>query len=954
MKNIMLKAAICIGATAIFAARAVASSGSDSSSNYVSNGQADWANGTTGGTGFGPWTFYASSHGGANAFTGLEVDNNGTGDPNIQAADGSVFKLYAIEFDNGSNPWEEAIAYRTLDTSLSAAGDGFALSLELQNGNNGIGNPGQVGFALRNGNTTGSGNQAAGARLQVYLTAVTNYAAGGSNYIVVADASGAQATSVTNIGPGTAFDFAVTLTGPDTYSLSITRYTGLGITAPPVIVTGTLAGSGTIDSFSVFSWTKDTVSGVNSDVYFNRLSYTNQAAFTCPTIVLGSVESPLQGTAYSQAISASGGLAPYSYAVTSGSLPPGMSLAADGTLSGTPSNTGDYTFTVTATDSDSCTGTRSYTLTVYGTGEDNSANYGLNWNDGANEGIGFGPWSVYYNYHGEGFSGFGAVDAGVNINASDGSVWKLYAINFSSDLHQEEATAYRRLSNPLSGAGDTFSISFENSGGIGNPGQVGFSLRNGNITGSNSSTQNGSNNRNAHARLEVYSAGGAANLTVVDASGASQISGVGFTTYGYDAKVTLTGPNTYSLSIARYNGLGTVDTPVVVTGTLAGSGPIDSFAMYSWKNSTDSGYNGDAYFNNLAYTANTPPITNNVTFQVDMTVQILVGNFQPGVNTVEVQGSFNDWTTGAYILTNNPSLSGSASNIYSGVVPIVGAAQSGESYKFVYNTGSGAVFENNNPKSSTLDDGPDAYNRFFQLPHATATVLPVVLFDDNEADDYLPKPTAVTFTVNMNGAVGTEGHTYGEGDTVWINGDFVPWYPWFNPEEPVAAPAQFQMIETGSGTGIFTNTLALPLNTTVAFAYKYGMGIATNGDLGPEDDEAPAGQNHFRVVRTTVTGSYAMPQDKFGSQYQEPFFSSSAKNGAQLEVGAPTAGKVPVTWLGRPGAHLQVANSLMGPWTDHFETDGTNWSSGYYSTNGLVSQTNWPTAGNSFFRLVKP
>ena len=121
---------------------------------YVINGQPDWANGTTGGTGFGPWTFYASSHGGADAFTGLEVDNNGTGDANIVAADDSVFKLYAVEFDTGSNPWEEAIAYRTFNTSLSTAGDGFGISLETQNGNNGIGTPGQVGFALRNGNTT--------------------------------------------------------------------------------------------------------------------------------------------------------------------------------------------------------------------------------------------------------------------------------------------------------------------------------------------------------------------------------------------------------------------------------------------------------------------------------------------------------------------------------------------------------------------------------------------------------------------------------------------------------------------------------------------------------------------------------------------------------------------------------------------------------------------------------
>jgi len=922
--------------------------GSDSSSNYVS-----WT--STGGSGFGPWDFYVNSHGAANAYTGYERDDNGTGDPNIQAADGSVWKLYAIGFGGTPSPWEEAIAYRTFVTPLEQAGDSFALSLELQNGNNGIGNPGQQGFALRNGNTTGSGNQGAGARLQVYLAAVTNYAFGGVNYVVVEDASGPHATTVTNIGAGACFNFAVTLTGPNTYSLSITLYTGIGVTAPPVVVTGTLAGSGTIDSFSMFSWTKDPDSGVNSDVYFNSLYYTNQAAFTCPTILLGSLESPLQGTAYSQAITASTGLAPYSFALTGGSLPPGMSLSTEGTLSGTAPNTGDYTFIVTATDADSCTGSRSYSLTVYGTGEDNSANYSLNWNDGSNEGIGFGAWSLYDNYHGEGFSGSGVVVDGVNVLATDGSVFKLYAIDFNGNLQQEESTAFRRLNNPLSVAGDLFSMSFENSGGIGNPGQVGFTLRNGNVTGSNSSIQNGSNNRNARARLQVYSDGGAANLTVVDASGTNQIPGVGFTTYGYDAQVMLTSGNTYSLSITRYNGVGTFDTPVIVTGTLASSGPIDSFAMYSWKNSTDNGDNGDAYFNNLAYTATTPPFTNNVTFRVDMTVQISIGHFNPATDSVEVQGSFDDWTSGAYVLTNNPSLSGNASNIYSGVVPIVGAAQSGESYKFVLNSSSlGTVFESSTPKVSTLDDGPDAYNRFFQLTNATARVLPAVLFDDKEADDYLPGAIAVSFTVNMNGAVGTDGHAFSAGDTVWVNGDFVPWYPWFNPQAPIAAPPQYQLTETPPGSGIFSNTVVIPLGTTVAFAYKYGIGVATNGDLGPEDIEAPDGQNHYRVVRSTATGSYAMPQDTFGNQYHEPFFNALARNGGQLTIGKPSGGIVPVTWLGRPGARLQVSTNLVGNWQDLIQTDGTNWTVGSHSTNGFVSQTNWPAVGKTFFQLVKP
>jgi hypothetical protein len=35
-------------------------------------------------------------------------------------------------------------------------------------------------------------------------------------------------------------------------------------------------------------------------------------------------------------------------------------------------------------------------------------------------------------------------------------------------------------------------------------------------------------------------------------------------------------------------------------------------------------------------------------------------------------------------------------------------------------------------------------------------------------------------------------------------------------------------------------------------------------------------------------------------------------------------------------------------------TDGTNWTVGTVSTNGLVSATNWPAStGKLFFRLIK-
>jgi hypothetical protein len=58
-------------------------------------------------------------------------------------------------------------------------------------------------------------------------------------------------------------------------------------------------------------------------------------------------------------------VASYTYGVTAGSLPPGLTLyAAIGLVIGYPTAAGSYSFTITATDSNGCVGTRSYTVGI--------------------------------------------------------------------------------------------------------------------------------------------------------------------------------------------------------------------------------------------------------------------------------------------------------------------------------------------------------------------------------------------------------------------------------------------------------------------------------------------------------------------------------------------------------------------------------------------------------------
>lgn len=86
----------------------------------------------------------------------------------------------------------------------------------------------------------------------------------------------------------------------------------------------------------------------------------------CPAITLSpaALAGGTMGVAYNQVVTASGGLAPYTFQVTSGSLPAGLTLTAGGTVSGTPTGAGSSNFTIRATDSNACFGSRAYTITV--------------------------------------------------------------------------------------------------------------------------------------------------------------------------------------------------------------------------------------------------------------------------------------------------------------------------------------------------------------------------------------------------------------------------------------------------------------------------------------------------------------------------------------------------------------------------------------------------------------
>lgn len=64
-----------------------------------------------------------------------------------------------------------------------------------------------------------------------------------------------------------------------------------------------------------------------------------------------SLPAATKGEKYSERLTASGGIAPYTWTVSSGTLPPGLKLSSSGVLSGTPTKGGVFSFKVKANDS---------------------------------------------------------------------------------------------------------------------------------------------------------------------------------------------------------------------------------------------------------------------------------------------------------------------------------------------------------------------------------------------------------------------------------------------------------------------------------------------------------------------------------------------------------------------------------------------------------------------------
>lgn len=130
----------------------------------------------------------------------------------------------------------------------------------------------------------------------------------------------------------------------------VTRVTNTGMRYDPP--------AGGVSGSVSFQFTLRDVYGNNSDPKTVTLNF-DPVEITLPSM---SLDAPVGG-AVSQKLTASGGTAPYTYKVTSGALPDGLTISGD-EIVGTPTVEGIFSFDVMATDANGATGTRSYSMVV--------------------------------------------------------------------------------------------------------------------------------------------------------------------------------------------------------------------------------------------------------------------------------------------------------------------------------------------------------------------------------------------------------------------------------------------------------------------------------------------------------------------------------------------------------------------------------------------------------------
>jgi hypothetical protein len=299
----------------------------------------------------------AAGYSGGDSFTYTATNPAGTSSP---ATVSITVTAPTFTFAPVAGALTAGTAGTAYSTTIVASGGGISYTYAVTAGSL------PAGLSLATDGTI-SGTPTADENASFTITATDTHGATGTvsySLVIGAQAPYANGVSATVAANSSANPITLDITGgaPVSVAVDLTGTRGTATVSGTAVTYTPLAGYSGSDSFT---YTATNPAGTSSPA-------TVTITVTAPTFTFapaaGALTTGTVGIAYNKTIAASGGGAPYDYAVTAGSLPSGLSLATDGTISGTPTADENSSFTITATDSNGATGTATYSLQVNAAG----------------------------------------------------------------------------------------------------------------------------------------------------------------------------------------------------------------------------------------------------------------------------------------------------------------------------------------------------------------------------------------------------------------------------------------------------------------------------------------------------------------------------------------------------------------------------------------------------------
>lgn len=159
--------------------------------------------------------------------------------------------------------------------------------------------------------------------------------------------------------PTGAITVSINPTTTSLFSLGTCQFTAIVRNTTDTGVTWTKAGGGSITTSGLF--TAPWVTSGTSTIVITVTSKADKTKFATATVTVSpipalvittsSLPNTLTGTPYSKTLAATGGTPPYSWKITLGALPAGITLSSSGKISGSTTQTGAFTFTARVDDS---------------------------------------------------------------------------------------------------------------------------------------------------------------------------------------------------------------------------------------------------------------------------------------------------------------------------------------------------------------------------------------------------------------------------------------------------------------------------------------------------------------------------------------------------------------------------------------------------------------------------